>query len=56
MNEQAEANCPSCGMAVANGSKPTTRDGTTFCCEGCSNGGACTCDQHDHAGESSATR
>jgi hypothetical protein len=35
-------------MPIANGSNPTTRDGVTYCCEGCANGTRCTCPGHEH--------
>ena len=54
MTDRTEGNCPMCGMDTATGSNPTTRDGKTYCCEGCANGGDCTCSQHDHAASSSA--
>lgn len=42
-------NCPKCGMPMAQASDPTTRNGQTYCCQGCSNGSQCTCPGHSHA-------
>jgi len=42
--------CPKCGMQISTGDNPTTRDGETYCCEGCASGGVCTCSGHDHSG------
>ena len=49
MNERPEADCPVCGLPVEEGSRPTTRDGVLYCCEGCASGKDCTCPQHVHS-------
>jgi hypothetical protein len=40
--------CPACGKARSewrvNNSLGATKNGKTYCCEGCSDGGKCTCD------------
>ncbi len=41
-------NCPKCGMPVSKGDRPTESGGETFCCQGCAEGGDCTCSQHQH--------
>ncbi len=47
MADQKNAgNCPRCDMPVATGSNPTTKDGRTYCCEGCAAGGECSCPAH----------
>jgi len=43
----ADDNCPSCGMEPSvwkgNDGKGVDKDGTTYCCEQCSNGAGCIC-------------
>lgn len=50
MDEQAtDRNCPNCAMPLTQGSQPTVRNGVTYCCEACADGGQCTCSGHSHA-------
>jgi len=43
----AQQTCPRCGMQQmewkGNDGRGVTREGKTFCCEGCSNDTGCTC-------------
>jgi hypothetical protein len=47
-DQPLSTNCPQCGMPIADGAKPTVRDGQLYCCEECANGVACTCPKHRH--------
>lgn len=44
-----ESPCPQCGMPLnVVGTETTSREGVTYCCAGCAQGGECTCDSHGH--------
>lgn len=47
--QTADQNCPKCAMPMAQASNPTTQNGRTYCCQGCADGGQCTCPGHSHA-------
>jgi hypothetical protein len=46
--EQQSELCPRCKEPVATGDRPTTLDGYTYCCDGCAEGGVCSCSKHEH--------
>lgn len=48
-HEHADQNCPRCGMAISQGSQPTTQGGVTYCCQACADGAACNCPGHNHS-------
>ena len=43
----AQQTCPQCGMQQAewkgNGGRGVSKDGRTYCCEGCAENTGCTC-------------
>lgn len=41
---RVDLRCPTCGMDLANpATRGYTRDGDTYCCQGCADGTSCTC-------------
>lgn len=50
-----QTSCPACGMKKDTWqSKGVTKNGKTYCCQGCADGTGCTCEEP--AGKSSQTR